>query len=190
AIPEPTAPALNLQPKPADPAPAAVGRKVIRSGDIEFEVESFDSSVAAITKLIAAIPGGFVATVNSEKLPNGKVRGSVVVRVPPEALDMLVLDLRKELGRGGELKTLRIGSQDITKQYTDLESRLKAARTMEERLLQIIKDGKGEIKDLVAAEKELGVWRTRVEEIEGELRYYNNMVSLSTLTVNLTEKSI
>src|SRR5207249_4186535 len=128
--------------------------------------------------LVEAIKGGFIATVNSEKLANGKVKGSIVVRVPPEALDTFVLDLRRELGKGGELKGLRIGSQDITKQYTDLESRLKAARTMQDRLLQIIKDGKGEIKQLLEAEKELGVWRTRIEEFEGELRYYGNLVSL------------
>jgi hypothetical protein len=178
--------------QPDQPAPVQAGPRkiIIRSGAIEFEVESFDAAVAAATKLVSAIPGGFLATVNSEKLPNGKVRGSVVVRVPPDHLDGLVLDLRKELGRGGELKGQRIGSQDITKQYTDLESRLRAARAMEERLLQIIKTGKGEIKDLLLAEKELGVWRTRIEEVEGELRYYSNLVALSTLTITLYEKEI
>jgi hypothetical protein len=179
------------QPEKAQPEKAPpVTRRVIRSGDIDFEITSFDDAVAVITRLVNATKGGFIATINSDKLPNGKVRGSVVVRVPPDQLDRLVLDLRKEIGKAGELKGQKIGSQDITKQYTDLESRLRAARTMEERLLKIIRDGKGEIKDLVAAEKELGVWRTRVEEIEGELRYYNNLVSLSTLTVNLTEKNI
>src|SRR5205085_11043643 len=123
---------------PAQPPPTQ--RKIIRSGDIEFEIESFDSAVATVTKLVSQIKGGFIATVNSDRLPNGKVRGSVIVRVPPEALDSLVLDVRKELGKGGELKSLKIGSQDITKQYTDLEGRLKAARTMEERLLKIIKE--------------------------------------------------
>src|SRR5262249_22628732 len=73
------------------------------------------------------------------------------------------------------------------KQYTDLESRLRAARTMEERLLQIIKEGKGQIKELLEAEKELGVWRTKIEELEGELRYYSNLVALSTLTLTLVE---
>jgi hypothetical protein len=174
---------------PANPEPGA-RRVVIRSGDIEFEVDSFDSAVATVTKLVRDINGGFVATVNSEKLPNGKVKGAVTVRVPPEHLDGLVLDLRKELGKVGELKGQRIGSQDITKQYTDLESRLKAARTMEQRLLQVIKEGKGEIKALLEAEKELGVWRTKIEEIEGELRYYSNLAALSTLTITITEKEI
>lgn len=173
-----------------DPVAQPAGRKIIRSGEVDFEVESFDDSVAVIVTLVRATNGGFIATVNSDKLANGKVRGSVVIRVPPDELDKLVLDLRKELGKKGELKGQRIGSQDVTKQYTDMESRLRAARTMEDRLLKIIKDGKGEIKDLVAAEKELGVWRTRIEELEGELRYYGNLVSLSTLTVNLSEKEI
>jgi hypothetical protein len=182
----------NATGQPADPAPQAnANRKVIlRSGEIEFEIESFDSAVAAVTKLVVGIEGAFVSTVNSDKLPNGKVKGAVVLRVPPDKLDGLVLDLRKELGKGGELKGQRIGSQDVTKQYTDLESRLKAARTMETRLLAMIKDGKGEIKQLLDAEKELGIWRTKIEEYEGELRYFANLAALSTLTVTLAEKEI
>lgn len=198
SVPPPHPPAVvNPAPQPPNtpsnnpPAPETpVVRKIIRSGDIEFEIESFDPAVATVTQLVNKIKGGYIATVNSEKLANGKVRGSIVVRVPPDALDNLVLDLRKELGKGGELKGQKIGSQDITKQYYDLESRLKAARTMEQRLLQIIKDGKGEIKQLLEAEKELGVWRTRIEEFEGELRYFANQVTLSTLTITLAEKEI
>jgi hypothetical protein len=179
------------QPKPTEPAPAApASRKIIRTGELEFEIEAFDAAVAALDKLIKGIPGAFVATVNSEKLPNGKVRGSAVVRLPPDRLDQFVLDLRRDLGKTGELKSQRIGSQDVTKQYTDIESRLRAARTMEERLIAIIKSGKGEIKDLLNAERELGVWRTKIEEMEGEIRYYNNQVSLSTLTITMYEKEI
>ncbi|HTU92003.1 MAG TPA: DUF4349 domain-containing protein [Gemmataceae bacterium] len=181
---------LALPPPGKSPEQPGPRKIIIRTGEIEYEVQSFDAAVATIARLVKSIKGGFIATVNSDKLANGKVRGSVVVRVPPENLDELILDLRTNLSKGGELKNQRIGSQDITKQYTDLESELKAARAMEERLLQIIKTGKGEIKDLLAAEKELGNWRTRIEKIEGELRYYANQVALSTLTITLYEKEI
>jgi hypothetical protein len=169
-----------------DPAP---GRKIIRTGDIDFEVESFDGAVQTINKLIDAVKGGFIATVNSDKLPNGKMKGAVVVRMPPQFLDKFILDLRGGL-KNSELKSQRIGSSDVTKQYTDVESELRAARTMEDRLIKIIQTGKGEVKDLVAAERELGIWRTKIEKMEGEKRYYDNQVSLSTLTINLTEKEI
>jgi hypothetical protein len=178
------------KPAPSRTEPTRQRKLVIRSGEMTFEVESFDSSVATVTRLVASIDGAFVATVNSEKLPNAKVKGTIVLRVPPERLDSLVLDLRKELGKTGELKGQRVGSEDITKHYTDLESRLRAARTMEERLLLIIKEGKGEIKQLLEVEKELGVWRTKIEEYEGELRYYSNLVGLSTLTLTLVEREI
>jgi hypothetical protein len=173
---------------PSSEADPGARRIVIRSGTMEFEVNSFDEASAIVTKLVAALNGAFVATVNSEKLPSGKVRGAITVRTPPEHLDRLVIDLRRDLGAAGELKGMKIGSQDITKQYTDLESRLRAARAMEQRLIQLIKDGKGEIKQLLEAEKELGVWRTKIEEIEGEIRYYANQAALSTLTIALAEK--
>lgn len=171
-----------VAPPAADPT---AGRKIIRNGEMSFEVDSFDSSYMQIVK-IAAEDGGFVATTDSEKLANGKVRGTITVRVPPDRLDTLVLKLRGL----GDLKSSRLAANDITKQYTDLESQLRASRAMEERLLNIIKTGKGEIKDLVEAEKQLGVYREKIEQVEGEIRYYNNLVSLSTLNVTLTERDI
>jgi len=187
----------RAQQEPAAPAPARaakapiqeetprMSRKLIRSGEMEFEIDSFDSAVSTLTK-IAVEEQGYIATVNSEKLQNGKVRGTVVVRVPPEHLDTLLLKLRAL----GELKSQRIGSEDVTKTYLDLESRLRAARTMEERLIAIIRDGKGAIKDLLLAEKELGEWRTRIETMVGEINYYNNLIAHSTLTITLYEKEI
>ena len=168
------------------PATAPVSqRKVIRNGQIEFEVDSFDSALASVTK-IASEESGFVATTNSEKLNNGKVKGNVVVRVPPDRLDTLVLKLRAL----GDLKRQNLTAQDVTKLYHDLESELRAARAMEERLIEIIKTGKGEIKDLLAAEKELANWRGKIEKIVGEINFYNNQVALSTLSIDLTERNI
>ncbi|HXX94489.1 MAG TPA: DUF4349 domain-containing protein, partial [Planctomycetota bacterium] len=183
----------QVGPPPRDPSRAADAqdvpgvpeRKIIRTGEMEFEVDSFESSLATLTK-VTLEEQGFIGTVMSEKLPNGKVRGTVVVRVPPDRLDTLLLKLRGL----GDLKSQKIGSEDVTKQYTDLESRLRAARTMEERLIAIIKDGKGQIKDLLQAEKELGEWRTRVESLMGEIRYYSNLIAHSTLTLSLYEKEI
>jgi anti-sigma factor RsiW len=187
-----TGEAVANQPQPAPlPAPPPAvetpdsGRKVIRHGEMSFEVDSFDSAFMQITK-IAAEEGGFVADTDSEKLANGKVAGTVTVRVPPDHLDTLTLKLRGL----GDLKGQKIASDDITKEYTDLESELRAATAMENRLLEIIKTGTGSVKDLVAAEQQVGVWREKVEKVTGEINYYNNLVSLSTLRITLTERDL
>src|SRR6185312_11916359 len=159
--------------------------KVIRNGTMQFEVDRFDDALMRVTKLVNE-QGGYIATTDSDKLPNGKMKGVITLRVPPDRLDVLVLTLRGI----GDLKSQKIGAEDVTKHYTDLESQLRAARAMQDRLIEIIKTGKGQIKDLLEAEKQLGVWREKIEQIEGEKRYIDNAVALSTLTVELAERDI
>ena len=160
-------------------------RKIIRNGDVEFEVRSFDDAYATIAA-VTEEEKGYVSSTSSEKLANGKIRGSVVVRVPPERLDRLLLKLRAL----GDLKSQQIAANDVTKQYTDIESELRAANAMQDRLIDLVKNGKGEVKDLVVAEKQLGEYRVRIEKLEGEIRYYNNLVGMATLTITAFEKDI
>lgn len=176
--------------KQPEQKPLAQKRIVIRTGDIEFEVESFDAAVGIITKLIAKTKAGIVATTNSAQLANGKMKGTVVVRMPPEELDDFVAALRRDLGKAGELKRQDIRSQDVTKQYTDMESELRGLRVSETRLIEMLKDSKAKLSDLLAVENQLAKTRTRIETIEGELRYYSNQAAMSTLTIELTEKQI
>jgi hypothetical protein len=173
------------QPAPTQPAPIDIGRQIIRHGDMSFDVDSFDSAALQVRK-IALEESGFIASSSSEKLANGKVAGVVTVRVPPEHLDSLVTKLRGL----GDLKGQKIVSDDVSKQYSDLQSQLRAAKAMEERLMEIIKTGKGEVKDLVAAEKEMGTWREKDEQLTGEINYYNSLVALSTLEISLSERDI
>jgi len=170
---------------PATPAPVESDRKIIRHGEMQFEVDSFDSAFLQISKIVAE-ERGFVDSTDSQKLENGKVSGTIVVRVPPEHLDTLVLKLRGL----GDLKGQKIVADDITRQYTDLQSELRAAQAMQDRLLEIIKTGKGEVKDLLAAEKELGIWREKIEKITGQINYDNSLIAFSTLQITLSERDI
>ncbi len=180
------APPTAQPPTPEAPATqTGQQRKVIRNGQLEFEVDRFDSAFAQVSKLTTEA-GGYVGTTDSEKLPNGKVKGTLTVRVPPDRLDTLVLQLRGI----GDLKSQKMEAQDVSKHYSDMDSELRAARAMEERLLAIIKEGKGQIKDLLAAEKELGNWRTKIEKLVGEMKFLDNQVALSTLNITLFERDI
>ena len=71
-----------------------------------------------ITKIVAE-EGGYIATTNSDKLPNGKVKGTIVVRIPPDHLDTLVMKLAL-----GDLKSQNLTAEDVTKQYTDTAQRV------------------------------------------------------------------
>src|SRR4029453_3619467 len=103
---------------------------------------------------------GFVATQSSSKLPNGKLRGPVIVKVVPENLDRFLQKARNL----GELKNQTLGTEDVTKAYFDTDARLRNARRMEERLLQMLDKNTGKVSDLLQVEKELA----RVREQRSE----------------------
>ena len=75
------------------PAAAVANRKLIRNANVELEIVSFDDAVQKITAL-ANEERGYVATTNSQKQANGKLRGQVIVKVLPENLDRFLQKIR------------------------------------------------------------------------------------------------
>jgi hypothetical protein len=169
--------------------PATVGptanRKLIRNATAELEVVSFDESVQKITAF-ASEEKGYVSTTSSEKQANGKLRGEIVVKVLPDNLDRFLGKLRGI----GELKNQALTTEDVTKAYFDTESRLKNARLMEQRLIEILKTKSKDVADLLEVEKELGRVREEIETMQGELKFMDSQVAFATVTITLAEKNM
>jgi hypothetical protein len=163
----------------------AANRKLIRNATAELEVVSFDESVQKITAF-AAEEKGYVSTTNSEKQANGKLRGEIVVKVLPDNLDRFLGKLRGI----GELKNQALTTEDVTKSYFDTESRLKNARLMEQRLIEILKTKSKDVADLLEVEKELGRVREEIETMQGELKFMDSQVAFATVTITLAEKNM
>ncbi len=132
----------------APPVTATDNRKLIRNAQLDLQVANYDAAVQRLTAL-AAEEHGFVATQNSAKLPNGKLQGTIVIKVLPENLDRF---LQKARGLG-ELKNQTLGTDDVTKAYFDTDARLRNAKRMEERLLDMLKQNTGKVSDLLQGGK-------------------------------------
>src|SRR6266480_284287 len=167
------------------PASALANRKLIRNATVELEIVNFDHAVQTITAF-ANEERGYVATTNSEKQANGKLRGQVVVKVLPENLDRFLQKLRSL----GELKNQTLGTEDVTKAYFDTDARLKNAHVMEQRLIDMLKTKTGKVADLLQVEKELGRVREEIEKMQGELKYWDSQVQFATVTISLAEKDM
>ena len=163
----------------------ASNRKLVRNAQVELEVIKFDEAVQKITAFVTEMRG-YVATSSSEKQANGKLRGEVVVKVLPETFDAFLLKLRGL----GEVKNQTLGTEDVTKQYFDTDSRLKNARVMEQRLIDILKTKSSKVADLLEVEKELGRVRSEIEQMQGELKYMDAQVAFATVTITLAEKEM
>ena len=167
------------------PAPALANRKLIRNAIVELEILSFDNAVQKITA-VANEEHGYIATTDSEKQANGKLRGQVVVKVLPENLDRFLQKIRSL----GELKKQTLGTEDVTKAYFDTDARLKNAHVMEQRLIDMLKTKTGKVSDLLQVEKELGRVREEIEKMQGELKYWDSQVQFATVTISLAEKDM
>lgn len=160
-------------------------RKLIRNASVDLEVHSFDDAAQKAVAL-ADGAGGYVATRNSERLPNGKMSGTLVVKVPPAALDGFL----QQLHGLGEIRNQSLGSQDVTKDYFDTDARLRNARRMEDGLLDLLKNTKGRVSDLLQVERELGRVRGDIEEMQGQLKLWDSLVAYATVTIQLSEKNM
>lgn len=163
----------------------SANRKLVRNATAELEVVSFEESIQKITSF-ASEEKGYVATTSSEKQANGKLRGEIVVKVLPDNLDRFLQKLRGI----GELKNQALTTEDVTKAYFDTESRLKNARLMEQRLIEILKTKSKDVADLLEVEKELGRVREQIETMQGELKFMDSQVAFATVTITLAEKNM
>jgi Domain of unknown function (DUF4349) len=104
----------------------------------------------------------------------------------PENLDRFLQKIRGL----GELKNQTLGTEDITKAYFDTDARLKNARVMEQRLIDMLKTKSNDVNDLLQVEKELGRVREEIEKMQGELKYWDSQVQFATVTISLSEKDL
>ncbi|MEY2545370.1 MAG: hypothetical protein QOG48_487 [Verrucomicrobiota bacterium] len=178
--------AEEVGPNPIEtPNPALANRKLIRNATVELEIAKFDDAIQKIT-VFASEERGYVATTSSEKQENGKLKGEIVIKVIPENLDRFLQKIRGL----GELKNQSLGTEDITKNYFDTDSRLKNARMMESRLIDMLKKKSDDINDLLQVEKELGRVREEIEKMQGELKFWDSQVQFATVTISLAEKDL
>ena len=174
------------EPSSSETLPAGLAnRKLIRNATAELEVVSFDNAVQKIT-IFANEGHGYIATTNSQKQANGKLRGEAIVKVLPESLDHFLQEIRGL----GELKNQTLGTEDVTKAYFDTDARLKNARVMEQRLIEMLNTKTGKVSDLLQVEKELGRVREEIEKMQGELKYWDSQVQFATVTISLAEKDM
>jgi Domain of unknown function (DUF4349)/Putative zinc-finger len=160
-------------------------RKLVRNARVQLEIVDFDGTVRKITAL-AKESGGYIVTSSSQKQANGKLQGEVVAKVLPDKLDAFLLTIRGF----GELKDQSLGSEDVTKAYFDTDARLKNARVMEQRLLDMLKTKTGKVSDLLQVEKELARVREEIETMQGDLKYWDTQVQFATVTISLAEKDL
>jgi hypothetical protein len=161
-----------------------IERLVIKNADLSIVVDDPAASLDRVGRMADEM-GGFIVSANlsHEQLESGiEVPVAVItIRVPAEKLNEALEQIRQESDQ--EPVYENIGSQDVTREYTDLQSRLRNLESAEAQL-QNIMDSATKTEDVLAVYNELVQVREQIEVIKGEIQYYEQSSALSAITVN------
>jgi hypothetical protein len=169
-----------LSPSQGPRLPAAL--KLIFTAALEIEVPDFRAAADQAGRTAVAL-GGYVSDRQSSQDGRGRERGRITLRVPSGKFDG-ALGVLKSLGL---VKSEGVQTQDVTKAYADLETRLAVKRETAGRLRQILARQTGKVSEVLEVEREIARVVEEIEQAEGERRYFDNQVSLSTITLSLHE---
>lgn len=186
-------------PLPAPPAsnaadPAAVGamglvttdaglsRKIIYTANVDLRVENFSETPARVVELVKSHEA-FVSNSELTGATGTSRHGHWTIRVPVARFESF-LEAAKGLG---ELVSAGVQSQDVSEEYFDVEARIRNKTKEEERLIELLEERPGELKDVLTIERELSRVREEAERMQGRMRVLVDRTTLTTVHLVVQE---
>ena len=157
-------------------------QRLIRTAELSLKVDSARRAVETADSLAVA-SGGLVADTRITQNAGGKETAIVSLRIPSERFDETLAQLRPL----GTVQREVVHTEDVTKAYTDLETRLTVKEETAARLRHLLTSQTGKLTDVLEVERELGRVTEEIELLKGERRYYDERIAYSTVTLTLVE---
>lgn len=166
---------------------ADISRKLIRTVNISAQTTAFDAVNESINSNVSAF-GGYLENSsvygNSYYGDNSRY-ANYTIRIPADKLNAFLdkaLDGLRVVSRSEDV-------EDITLRYTDLESRVKALETEQDRLYELMSKADS-VDAIISIETRLSEIRYELESIQSSLRVYDNQVVYSTVYLYIEEVKI
>jgi hypothetical protein len=140
---------------------------------------------------MAVDSGGFVVSSNLYKTNTDRgnlPKAYITVRVPAGSLDPIMTSIRAlTLNPKDDVLSENVSGQDVTAEYTDLESRLRNLEAAEQALVTLMEDAQ-DPQDVLDVFSELTYYRGEIEIVKGRMRYLEESAALSALSVEVVSK--
>lgn len=160
-------------------------QKLIKTVTMSAETTEFDKIVADVrTKTESA--GGYVESSDISGNYGGDTTryAYFVLRVPAEKLD----EFTGEIKDASNVQSFSETTEDVTLQYTDMDTHVKALREELDALFTMMEQATS-MKDILAIQSQITEVRYEIESYESQLRVYDNQVTYSTIYLDLYEVS-
>lgn len=156
-------------------------RKIIKQGELSFECAQLAETRAKIDSIIKAHESYIVK--ENESRYGARVEQRLIIRIPSERFESFVFEISQGVER---FDRKQIEAVDVTEEFLDIEARLRIKKETESRYQALLQQA-NTVEDILAIEKQIEGLRADIESIEGRLKFLQNRVAYSTLTVTFYE---
>ena len=157
-------------------------RKIIRNANLSLQTEDYAASYGAIVAKLSEC-GGYIEQINTSGSAEHYSRyADMTLRLPADKLDAF-LESREDFG---SVRSVEIWQDDVTFEYTDMETRLETLNTKKDRLMAMLEKAT-EMSDIIELESALSETVYQIERYTSNLRVLADQVSYSTVNLSLRE---
>ncbi|MEI8131943.1 MAG: DUF4349 domain-containing protein [Leptolinea sp.] len=171
---------------------SAVDQLIIQNANISIAVVDPAKSMDSIIKMTDEMKG-FVVSSNIFKSRNENglelPEARLTIRVPAERLTDAIDQIKALVPNvlTDVLSETRSG-QNVTKEYTDLKSRLKNLEEAEAQLREIMASAT-RTEDVMSVFNQLTQVREQIEVIKGQMKYYEESAAMSAIEITVRSKA-
>jgi len=119
---------------------------------------------------------------STSNLGGDVVSAELHLRAEPVWLEAFRASLEAEAKAAkGRLVSTSVTAEDLTRDIVDSEARLRAQKTLRDRLQQLLRERPGKLGDLLETERELARVQGEIDSVESNLAVMRQRVDMSTL---------
>ncbi len=161
----------------ADQNSRPIAPKIIKEGNLRFETSDLNATYQHIVKSTTESGGSIQNDVEGKDY--GSIFRKLVIRIPSQNFDPFLIKISKGVTY---FDNKEITAEDVTAQYIDLDARLKAKKTLENRYLELLKKAT-KVTEMLEIETQLSAIREEIEAKQAEMNYLQGRVAQSTIHI-------
>jgi hypothetical protein len=164
-----------------------VGPQVVKTASLRLGIAhgSFEDKVGEAHAVADSYAGFVVESFASQGSGKRIAEGSLVLRIPAESYDSALSRLR-ELGK---VESLEESGQDVSKEFVDLNARIRQLRAVEAQLLELLQRA-DDVPAALAVQNQLSQVQLDLEQARGRLQYLDNRVAFATISMSMHELGV
>jgi hypothetical protein len=116
------------------------------------------------------------------KYENPLLEEHFTIRVQSQTFEPLLKELE---AHATYINYRKVKSDDVEKEFIDLESRLKTKREMEQRYAEILRNSTKNTEDLLKVERQIGELHTEIEAVVSRMNFLLDQVKHSTIKLEV-----